>query len=118
MNPDGFRRIALLQPEAQEGSHMGHPDFRREGRVFATLGYPDEGFGMVKLTPEQQEAFVNAEPAAYQPVKGAWGLRGATSVRLRKAKAASLRVAMAAAWGNVACLPPRRPRRAPRRKQS
>ena len=80
---------------------MGHPDFRVGGKIFATLGYPDAGFGMVKLTPEQQEAVVSAEPAAYAPVKGAWGRGGATSIRLSAAKARSLRVALGAAWRNA-----------------
>ena len=37
---------------------------------------------MVKLTPEQQEMLVAAEPAIFVPVKGTWGQRGDTSVRL------------------------------------
>ena len=48
---DAFRRLALSLPEAVEGSHMGHADFRVCGKIFATLG-PDETWGMVKLTPE------------------------------------------------------------------
>lgn len=102
MTVDGFRRLALGMPEASEGAHMGHPDFRVRGKIFATLGYPDEGWGMVKLTPEQQEAFISAEPGVFVPVKGGWGRRGATNVRLRTAKTRSLRVALAAAWRNVA----------------
>ena len=105
MTVDGFRRLALGLPEATEVGHMGHPDFRVGGKIFATLGYPDAGFGMVKLAPEQQEAFVSAEPGVFAPVKGAWGRGGATSVRLAAAKTASLRTALAAAWRNVA--PPR-----------
>jgi hypothetical protein len=102
MTARGFRRLALGLPEASEVGHMGHPDFRVGGRIFATLGYPDEQWGMVKLTPEQQEGLVSAEPAVFVPVKGAWGRRGATNVRLRAAKAGSLRVALMAAWRNVA----------------
>jgi len=102
MTPDGFRRLALALPEATEVGHMGHPDFRVGGRIFATLGYPDDGWGMVKLTPEQQEAFVDAEPAAFVPVKGGWGRRGATNVLLRAAKRGGLRAALATAWRNVA----------------
>jgi hypothetical protein len=105
MTPDGFRRLALKMPEASEVGHMGHPDFRVGGKIFATLGYPDAGWGMVKLTPEQQEAFVTAEPTVFVPVKGGWGLRGATTVRLRTAKTASVRTALAAAWRNVAPRP-------------
>lgn len=102
MTVDGFRRLALSMPEACEVGHMGHPDFRVRGKIFATLGYPDQGWGMVKLTPEQQEAFVSTEPVVFAPVKGGWGLRGATNVRLRPAKARSLRLALAMAWENVA----------------
>jgi hypothetical protein len=102
MTVDAFRRLALSLPEAGEVGHMGHPDFRVGSKIFATLGYPDDGFAMVKLTIEQQEAFVSAEPAVFSPVKGGWGLRGATQVRLRSAKAGSVRVALAAAWRNVA----------------
>ena len=54
MTPDGFRRLALSLPEAIESAHMGHPDFRVGGRIFATLGSPDSSHGMVKLKPDQQ----------------------------------------------------------------
>jgi hypothetical protein len=109
MTPHAFRRLALSLPEAVEVGHMGHPDFRVNGRIFATLAYPDEGYGMVKLTPEQQEAFVSAEPEVFRPVKGGWGLRGATLVALRPARTKSLRVALAAAWQNQAPPKLRRP---------
>ena len=102
MTPDTFRRLALTMPETLEVGHMGHPDFRVGGKIFATLGYPDERWGMVKLTPEQQEAFVAADPAVYAPVQGGWGQRGATNVLLPKARVASLRTALMAAWRNVA----------------
>lgn len=41
MTAEEFRQLALSLPEATEQSHMGHPDFRVRGRIFATLGYPD-----------------------------------------------------------------------------
>ena len=102
MTVDTFRRLALSLPESAEVGHMGHPDFRVGGRIFATLGYPDERWAMVKLTREQQEGLVAAEPGVFAPVKGSWGQRGATCVLLRKAKAASVRTALMAAWRNVA----------------
>ena len=61
---------------------MGHPDFRVGGRIFATLGAPDEDWGMVGLFPEQQELAIEAEPDAFQPAAGAWGRGGSTQVRL------------------------------------
>src|SRR6267378_1578495 len=98
-----FRRLALGFPEAVGGSHQRHPDFRvRRGKIFATLAYPDGKWGMVKLTPEQQEEFVGAEPGVFAPVKGGWGRGGATSVRLRRATKKALQSAMAAAWCNAA----------------
>ena len=102
MTADGFRKLALGLPEATEGAHMAHPDFRVRGKVFATLGYPDAGFGMVKLQPAQQEALVTAEPSVYSPVSGGWGRRGATLVRLRIANARSLKLALLLAWRNTA----------------
>jgi len=99
---DEFRSIALSLPQASEAAHMGHPDFRVAGRIFATLGYPRSGWGMVKLTPEQQELFVRAQPAAFVPVKGAWGRAGGTSVRLRAARKGPVREALLIAWRNRA----------------
>jgi hypothetical protein len=81
---------------------MGHPDFRVRGKIFATLAWPDEGRGMVKLTPEQQGRFVRAEPEIFAPVTGGWGRRGATCVHLASATDDSLRPALVTAWLSVA----------------
>jgi hypothetical protein len=81
---------------------MAHPDFRVGGKIFATLGYPDRNWAMVKLPPEQQELFSKTAPAVFVPVKGGWGRQGATSVRLKTAKKSQVRGALLAAWGNVA----------------
>jgi hypothetical protein len=99
---DGFRRMALSLPEVTEEAHMGHPDFRIRGKIFATLCAPDEEWGMVKLTPEQQDAFVDSAPAVFTPVKGGWGRGGATNVRLSAATARILRPALMTAWSNAA----------------
>jgi hypothetical protein len=98
MTPDQFRRIALGFPGASEHSHMNHPDFRAGGRIFATLGYPDEDWGMVNLPPEQQNNFVQAAPAVFVPAAGVWGVRGATCVRLKGARQPMLRRAMRIAY--------------------
>jgi hypothetical protein len=102
MTIDGFRRLAMRMPGAAEVGHMGHPDFRVGGKIFATLGYPTSEWAMVRLAPEQQEAFCAAEPAVFVPVKGKWGQGGATTVCLRSAKVSSVRLALTAAWRNVA----------------
>lgn len=93
-----FRRIALSCPEAEERAHMDHPDFRVAGKIFATLGYPDKAWGMVKLFPDQQADFMKAEPEAFVPAKGAWGRGGSTCVQLKNVSKAALKKAMAAAW--------------------
>ncbi|PYU71210.1 MAG: hypothetical protein DMG49_09755 [Acidobacteria bacterium] len=98
MTPSDFRRLALSFPETEERAHMDHPDFRIAGKIFATLGYPDDGWAMVKLTPVEQEMFVTAQPAVFNPSTGAWGRRGATSVRLKAARKPTLRRALEAAW--------------------
>lgn len=103
MTPAAFRQIALGLPEAVESEHMGHPDFRVQGKIFATL-FTREGkeYGMVKLTPPQQRVFLDAKPAAYQPIPGGWGRKGGTQVLLGKADQKSLKDALFTAWCNAA----------------
>jgi hypothetical protein len=102
MTGDQFRKIALSLPEASESAHMNHPDFRIRGKIFATLSGPDEGRGMVKLTPEQQQRFIQTEPEVFVPVNGAWGRRGGTFVHLALASDDTVRSALFSAWRNVA----------------
>jgi hypothetical protein len=97
-----FRRLALALPETAEHAHMNHPDFRVRGKIFATLGHPAQGWGMVKLTPEGQHYFSKAEPSVFVPVKGAWGRQGATSVHLKTVGKETLGKAISAAWRNTA----------------
>src|SRR5687767_4914037 len=102
MTADRFRSLALEISGAIESSHMNHPDFRIGGKIFASLGYPDDEHGMVKLTPEQQRNFLKKAPGVFNPCAGAWGKQGATSINLATAKVALLRPALKAASKNVA----------------
>lgn len=102
MTAKDFRQLALALPETEERAHMNHPDFRVAGKIFATLGYPDKSHGMVKLSPEGQHYFSKDYPDVFTPVKGTWGLRGATSVNLKAAKKETLGKALQAAWRNTA----------------
>ncbi len=97
MDADDFRRLALALPGAAEASHMGHPDFRAHGRIFATLN-GDGSLGMVQLTTELQEMMCAAEPAIFRPVPGGWGRRGSTHVVLAAADEAALRSGLKAAY--------------------
>ena len=93
-----FRRIALSFPEAEERSHIAHPDFRVRSKIFATLGYPDKGCGMLRLPPEEQRVYLQQYPAVFSLGPGAWGKQGATMVQLKEASASVIRQAMKAAW--------------------
>jgi hypothetical protein len=102
MTANDFRQLALALPESAESAHMDHPDFRVKNKIFATLGHPAKGWGMVKLTPEQQHYFSKEYPDAFLPVKGAWGRRGATSVQLKNAGKRITEKALWAAWRSTA----------------
>jgi hypothetical protein len=111
MTDRDFRRIALGLKDAFESAHMGHPDFRVNGRIFATL-HADLTWGMVKLTPDQQQAFVRDFPGVFKPESGAWGRAGCTAVRLDGIDEDTLGEALTLAWRNASGLerkaPPRR----------
>ena len=100
MTPDEFRRIAVSMNGAVEGAHMGHPDFRSNGKIFATL-YPDGEHGMVKLTPEQQQEFMSTDDEVFAPASGAWGRQGCTTVRLALVDEDKLGEAMTLALQNT-----------------
>ena len=113
MTAKDFRRIALGMENASEGAHMGHPDFRVNGKIFATL-HPDLKSGMVKLTPAQQQTFVGDHPETFAPENGAWGRQGCTRVRLDAADEDVVGEAMTLAWQNIVAASERR---APARKR-
>ena len=87
-------------PGAVEGAHHDHPDFRANGRIFATL-HPDGERGMVKLPQQQQREIVQAHPGCFELANGAWGRSGCTYVRLAAASVDALRPLMTLAWQEV-----------------
>ncbi len=110
MTVAAFRRLALALPQAEERAHMGHPDFRANGRIFATLS-ADGTRGMVKLTPDQQRDLLRERSDAFAPEAGAWGRSGCTRVHLALVDEEALGAAMTLAWQNTV-------RRAPRPQPS
>ena len=112
MSADDFRRLALAMQGAVESAHMGHPDFRANGRIFATL-QADELRGMVTLTPDEQREFMRAHPRMFAPASGAWGRQGSTMIELDAADEATVRGAVLLAWQHVADKPRRRGQRRP-----
>ena len=98
MTIEDFRRIALSFEGAEESSHMGSPDFRVGGRIFATLAAQAQGYGNLMLSPEQQSDFIAEQPDVFLPVTGGWGRMGVTHVRLASVNEDLLRGALEVAW--------------------
>lgn len=121
MTGDDFRRLALALEGVEERAHMGHPDFRVHGKIFASLRSHDT-LGMVKLTPDEQRELLRENPDTFVPSSGAWGRQGCTDVRLSSAERATVRGALILAWQTTiakAESPRRRqPRKPPRAKPS
>jgi hypothetical protein len=107
MTADDFRDLALSMEGAIEGAHMGHPDFRANGRIFATL-HSNDRFGMVRLEPDEQRTLMREHSRMFEPSAGAWGRQGCTNVRLESADTPTVRAAILLAWEHVASQPPPR----------
>ncbi len=108
MTPNAFRKLALALSGSVEGAHMGHPDFRAGGRIFASLS-ADGKRGMVKVSPADQGTLLRTDPEAFVPASGAWGKQGCTMVTLATADAATVGKALRDAHALAV---------APRRKRS
>jgi hypothetical protein len=98
MTPETFRKLALKLPESCEGEHMNHADFRVDGKIFATLGYPTVEFAVILLSPAAQTSFVRADPDTFSAVKGGWGRGGSTHVHLKAADRSIVENALQVAW--------------------
>jgi hypothetical protein len=95
---DDVRRIALALPDAVEGSHMGHPDFRVRGRIFASL--PRDGLtASLKISGADLDALVAADPGTYRAVWGGRWLSVTLSTVRHDALAALIADAHAATRG-------------------
>jgi predicted DNA-binding protein (MmcQ/YjbR family) len=109
MTADDFRDLALSMPGATERAHMGHPDFRVKGRIFATLRADERG-GAVRLAPAEQRALMRSHPRVFSPASGAWGRQGWTMVALDALDHGTARAAVLLAWEGIVARAPARPR--------
>ena len=98
MNISDFRRIALSFPDTEESSHMGQPDFRVGGRIFATLASAHLGYGNLMLSPALQQALIAEAPEVFLPIPGGWGRMGCTHIRLADASAEQMLKGLQLAW--------------------
>ncbi len=94
--------LALIRdmPECEQSSHFGTMDFRVRNKIFCTHSKPGEI--VLKLTREQQEMLVEAEPEIFQPIPNKWGLKGWTIASIGNLDEPSAQSALTMAWGNVA----------------
>src|SRR6266576_2718210 len=93
-----FRRIALSMPETEELNGMGYPSFRTGRKSFATI---EDTIAVIRLTPDQQAAFIVTAPEVFAPDSSGWGRLGNTVIRLEFADESTVQVAVATAWSNV-----------------
>ena len=112
MTADRFRELALALDGAEERAHMGHPDFRAHGRIFAGLD-ADERIGTLKLTPDQQAEMIRQQPDAFTLAAGAWGRQGWTKVSLGDAAVTGVRTALLLAYQAVMEQPKTKARKRP-----
>lgn len=95
-----FRKLALALPYSSEAPHFELASFRAGGKIFSTLSEKDAR-AMIKLTPEQQEMMVSAEPEMFERIPNAWGDKGATWLYLKRADRQAAESALRTAWTNV-----------------
>ena len=74
-----FRRIVLSMPETEELNGMGYPNFRTGRKSFATI---EDTMAVIRLTRDQQAAFVVTAPEVFAPDSSGWGRLGNTVIRL------------------------------------
>ncbi|BCS31072.1 hypothetical protein TBR22_A02720 [Luteitalea sp. TBR-22] len=110
MTADDVRAVLLALEGVEEGAHMGHPDFRVGGRVFAGL-LANDTVASVGLDPDTQAGLVEEAPTWFAPAAGAWGRQGWTRITLAGAPPELARAALEAAWRLARTRSPARPRR-------
>jgi len=101
-NPKTIPQTRLKFPRNRGTRPHAPPRLPRSRKIFASLGYPDKSWGMVKLTPAQQAELMSDEPKVFFPAAGAWGRKGSTTVQLKWANKATVHRALEAAWRNTA----------------
>jgi hypothetical protein len=102
MTPAAFLKLAMTLPDVTAGSHQGGGDLRVGGKIFASPADRAGGAAYLKLTPEQQQMLIGAEPEMFAAVPGGWGLKGATWIYPKKADAKTAKSALWMAWRNAA----------------
>jgi hypothetical protein len=86
-------------PQTEELNGMGYPNFRTARKSFAFI---EDTTVVIRLTPDQQAIFLATVPEVFARDSSGWGRLGNTVMRLEMADEATVKVAIATAWRNVA----------------
>ena len=96
LSPERIRQLVAQLPEAEEGKHHGHPDFRVRKKIFATLS-EDESRVALRLPQIEARALASGAPDVYRLVSDrepyAW-----VSLLLANANADELADLLEEAW--------------------
>lgn len=87
--------------EVEEAPHFEKRSFRVKKKIFLTLDDADSS-ATVKLTQEEQSAFMAFDKAIIYPATGKWGLSGWTIIDLQKVNQDTLADAIRCSYCNVA----------------
>ena len=96
VDPQRARDLALSLSAAAEARHFERLAFRTPRKIFATLD-PAAGDLNLMLDPDHRDLYCEQAPAAFTPVAGAWGAKGATRCDLAAVDEATLTSALQAA---------------------
>jgi hypothetical protein len=107
--PARFKALALALEGASEVPHVDRLAYRTPRKIFATLA-PDGRSANLLLSPEVQDAIVEAMPQHFRPVAGGWGRMGYTTVELAGVPEVELVRALAEAHAMARPKPSARPK--------
>ncbi len=97
MTPEAFIAVASGLAMVKAKTVMGAVRLAVGGKTFATVGWPEAGWAVVRLSPDGQKSLM-AQTAALAPEPGTRGRRGVTLVRLRVLGDAVAGRVLSAAW--------------------
>ena len=90
------REIALSMPEAVEGEHMHHPDFRVRKKIFTTL-WPGDSRAVVFTDPSSHSDLIEAHPDCFS--LNGWSEKyGALNVHLERVSEEQFRDLVINSW--------------------
>lgn len=97
MTPDAFVAVASGLALVKATTVMGSVRLAVSGKTFATVGWPQAGWAVVRLTPDDQRGLMTLSNAL-TPERGRRGGRGVTLVCLAKIDELAANRLLVAAW--------------------